>query len=172
MKRVIFILMIFLCTACNLGSEAANNGIKCDDDYIEYFGDGNIKTVWNYYDCQLNGYVYKFYPFGGLSDRMYFKNGVQVDTTFSYYPNGSICNYSILKNGLPEGNFVKFYPNGDTMEIGQFYAGFKIETWSYYDTLGLVRYENFNDTIANTDSIVISDKELNDAIIKQFGTDE
>jgi len=134
-------------SSCSSGIEIGHTDFfGCDTIEKEYYESGNLRTVKPLKNCTLDGYLVNYYESGIVESKLYFRDGVQVDTTFSYFPDGFTRAFTIMKFGIPHGPAVRFYDSADTMSIGQFVNGFKTGIWFEFDTLGVKHFVDL-DTI-------------------------
>ncbi len=85
---------------------------KADGKWINFYKNGNLKSIRNWKDGKLNGkYI------------IYLENGNKV----------SEVDYT---NGKENGKYIIFYPNGQLRIMGQYFEGKPIGTWKYFNENG------------------------------------
>lgn len=88
----------------------------------EYYDDGHIKEIREYYDGKSNGKFRDYYPNGKLRTKGKFKNDIQIDTTFYFLDNGHLDAVAIYDKN---GNTIKetsFYPNGKVHIVRSYFV--------------------------------------------------
>ncbi|MBS9776002.1 MAG: toxin-antitoxin system YwqK family antitoxin [Fusobacterium sp.] len=91
---------------------------KANGKWINFYKNGNLKSIRNWKDGKLNGkYI------------IYLENGNKV----------SEVHYT---NGKENGKYILFYPNGQLRIEGQYIEGKPVGTWKYFSEDGKLTGKN------------------------------
>lgn len=123
MKKAIILLFIFFIYSCN-------------NKKIEYFDNGNVKSVYSLKDGEYHGLFESYDNIGNIKEMHIYQNGEKSDSSV-YYKNTGVINYiDYYQEGLV--TYRKFlFDNGKIKEEGKMFRGqFPIGKWKHYDNEG------------------------------------
>ena len=175
MSDKVFILLLFCCGCDMIGSNhSSHNNTQCYCDSIcpvasgrcvEYYENGNIKSIQYRSDSLLDGIFELYYPEGNLKQRSswikgeangqavhFYENGMIKAKDFwidnrrsglveAYYKDGAKRFNSFYVDGKKNGKEIEYHPNG--------YVAAERE-WITIDTLTFTNYEITYDTLGDT----------------------
>lgn len=103
---IIFFLMAFLITSCNQKEPETvqeNHGEK----KVEYYENGNVKSVSFRKNGKVHGKVVHYYPNNQIEVEANYLNGKEEGESITYYPSGAIHKKVTYKGGrlVGEANF-------------------------------------------------------------------
>ena len=133
----------------------------CQNTSVEYYSNGNKKTVFRKKGEQVHGENVWYYRNGQPELVVTYKNGVIHGTSTNYYYNGRKEQEEHYRKGLRQGKSTKWYDNGKVQETayyvndtldgkykvyyregtlqisGAFARGVYDSTWTWWDKQGL-----------------------------------
>jgi antitoxin component YwqK of YwqJK toxin-antitoxin module len=118
---------------------------KNNNEKVEYFKNGEIKSVHNYEDEVLSGRSLEYYESGNLKTKLNYKEGLIQDTLKHYYESGQLKNISIWKDGKMNGIAIRYFKNGNTKSKEFFSNGVNTGiTKRYYENGNLKKIEHYS----------------------------
>jgi antitoxin component YwqK of YwqJK toxin-antitoxin module len=100
--------------------------------------DGSLALEETYRNGVRNGVSRTYYPGGGISGILYWKDGFKDGLWEEYYSNGSIKLHGTFNMNDKEGSYRAFYEAGTPLVIGQYANGHQDGIWTYFDSDGAV----------------------------------
>src|SRR5690606_36029601 len=90
----------------------------------EYYKNGNIRVISEYYDDKLHG-TSVFYTEEGIKDQtVQYENGIISGESITYYKNGNVKSKIFYINNKREGEYHFFNEKGDTIIYAYAEKGF------------------------------------------------
>lgn len=123
-KKNIWLIAIFLIVSVS----------SCKDKNIEYFDNGQVKSVCEFQGGKLNGECKHYYKDGTLKSVTHYDEDKLNGRKEVYFPNGKLHLIVHYKNDQREGDYVEFNEQGDTIANVQYKNGLQhgLSTF-YYD---------------------------------------
>ncbi|MDP4280728.1 MAG: hypothetical protein Q8867_01125 [Bacteroidota bacterium] len=124
--------------------------------YSEY--DGALVSEENYKIGIKEGDEITYYPSGGKSDFISWKNGKKTGSWVQYYQDGKIKLKGMYLDDLREGPVEAFFLSGQKIFTGQYHKGDPDGIWIYYNEKGeITRKESYEKGIRIKLDILIPD---------------
>jgi antitoxin component YwqK of YwqJK toxin-antitoxin module len=102
--------------------------------FSEY--DGTLISEENYRTGKKDGVSKIFFPGGGISETISWKNDVRDGLWEIFYSDGKVKMKGANSNGDKSGPFVFYYATGKVMIAGEYLEGHQHGTWNYYSGTG------------------------------------
>lgn len=110
-----------------IARDGAKNGM-----WVEYYPEGNIKTISNYVDGKLALAKLEFSDRGQITKQTEYLND-QLHGTFIEYKNGRILQERNYSEGQLHGEFKKYTDRGKLQQSGSFKDGKQHGSLKYYN---------------------------------------
>jgi len=107
-------------------------------DYSEYYPNGQFKIRDYYVNNLRHGYYEEYFEDGNLKAKAIYSNGKITGSAYRHFENQTeALKLEIDSSG--NGSFILFHPNGKKRISGGIINGLRKDSWTYYDTNGIIR---------------------------------